>query len=72
MTCTDKPESSDAASDGNPTRRDFLGHVSNLTVAGTAASVGAGVSVDAAETNPNLLPTIQLGHTASDSVDFGR
>jgi hypothetical protein len=59
MTCTDQPESSDAASDGNPTRRDFLGRVSSLTVAGTAAS--AGVPADAAETDPNLLPTIRLG-----------
>ncbi len=48
MTCTDKPESSDQADEAAPTRRDFLGRISQLTVAGTAISAGVGVPADAA------------------------
>ena len=61
MSCTDEPESTEKTGDSTATRRDFLARMSRVTVAGIATSAGAGVQTEAADTDRNLLPTIQLG-----------
>lgn len=61
MSCTDEPESSEKARDSTATRRGFLERVSTAAVAGIAMSAGVDAQIEAAETDRNLLPTIQLG-----------
>ena len=61
MSCADEPESSEQAGDLTATRRGFLEGVSKVTVAGIALGAGADAQIEAAETDRNLLPTIQLG-----------